>query len=159
MRDMAVYRNRYVDFVTDHFSDFDVVSVLDTDNAKGFSYRGIASSFSYDDWHVMASNGLLVPDDVPPDKPLFIDSWAYRAVGELHAGAPEQVNKLHLKRGDEPMLLWSCFGGLALYRMSAFNSGARYSGEDCEHVCFHQQLRNKGFNKIFLNPSQIVLYT
>jgi hypothetical protein len=43
--------------------------------------------------------------------------------------------------------------------MQALRSGVRYGGDDCEHVVLHRQLRDRGFDRQFLNPSQIVLYS
>ena len=53
--------------------------------------------------------------------------------------------------------VWSCFGGLGVYRMECFEA-AGYGGDDCEHVTFHRALRERGLDRLFLNPSQIVLY-
>ena len=35
---------------------------------------------------------------------------------------------------------------------------ATYSGWDSEHVPLHQAMRKNGFNRMFINPSQIALY-
>ena len=35
---------------------------------------------------------------------------------------------------------------------------ASYAGGDCEHVVLHRAMRESGFDRLFLNPSQIVLY-
>jgi hypothetical protein len=61
------------------------------------------------------------------------------------------------KRGDPLVAVYSCFGGLGVYRMEAV-LGARYSGEDCEHVTFHRSMREQGFGRMFLNPHQITLH-
>ncbi len=53
--------------------------------------------------------------------------------------------------------VWSCFGGLGVYRMECVKAAA-YGGDDCEHVVFHRRLRQLGFDRLYLNPSQIVLY-
>ena len=50
-----------------------------------------------------------------------------------------------------------CFGGLGIYRMEAFREG-RYSPSDCEHVTFHKSLIEAGHGRLFLNPSQILIY-
>jgi hypothetical protein len=35
---------------------------------------------------------------------------------------------------------------------------AQYCGGDCEHVGLHREMRARGFDRQYLNPSQIVLY-
>jgi hypothetical protein len=41
--------------------------------------------------------------------------------------------------------------------MAAFKQG-RYAGGDCEHVTMHRSLREAGHGKIYVNPSQVVIY-
>ena len=143
-----------------HFADFEVVAVVDVDNPRGFSIDGIASSFAIDNWHVVGSNGVLVPEyDVPGDRPVFFDSFALRYPGDALKQRPANANQKVYHRGEAALPMWSCFGGLALYAMPAFVSGVRYQGDSCEHVCFHYSLRAQGFDRLFLNPSQFVMYT
>ncbi len=159
-RDLAEYRNQYLDHVKTHYADYDYSIVIDADNRKGFSIDGIASSFATSNWHAYGSNGLLAPEyDVVGDKPMFFDSYAFRYPGDLLETVSGSVSDLVFDRGDPRVSVWSCFGGLALYKMSAFLSGAQYRGGVCEHVAFHYDMRENGFGNIFLNPSQIVLYS
>jgi hypothetical protein len=51
----------------------------------------------------------------------------------------------------------SCFGGLGIYRMQAYAAG-RYADDDLEHAAFHRSLLARGHRRLFLNPSQIVVY-
>jgi hypothetical protein len=133
--------------------------VLDTDMPKGFSYQGLANTFGHDDWDVVGSNGILVPPEgKPPPDPVFFDAWAFRAVGDATAQPFEIINRLQFHRGEALLPVWSCFGGLAVYRMPCALGNACYGGDDCEHVVFHQQLRQCGLARQFLNPSQIVFY-
>lgn len=54
----------------------------------------------------------------------------------------------------------SCFGGLAIYRYEALR-GCRYSFRysqpphmlECEHVLFHQCIREQNGAKLFANPN------
>jgi hypothetical protein len=61
-------------------------------------------------------------------------------------------------RGESLFPLTSCFGGLGVYRMKAFAAGEYDSGTDIEHVPFHRSMRQNGYGRVFLNPSQITLY-
>ena len=46
---------------------------------------------------------------------------------------------------------------MGIYRMEAFRQG-RYGATDCEHAVFHRTLIEAGCSRLFLNPSQIVIY-
>ena len=158
-REMAACRNRYLEHALERHAAFEVLIVLDLDLERGFSYAGLASSFGYDGWHAMGSNGIVAPlvaDWTTP--PMFFDAWAFRPPGRAQALPFEQANRMHLRRGEPPLAVWSCFGGLAVYAMAALQRGARYAGDDCEHVELHRRMRAQGFDRLFLNPSQIVLY-
>ncbi len=160
MVQMADCRNRYLAYVIDQFADFDYVVILDTDLPAGFSYDGLANSCGYDDWDVMGANGMLFHSYGGfTRKPVFFDAWAFRGEGDMEARDFDAVNRLVFRRGDQPVRVWSCFGGLAVYRMEGLRSGAHYGGDDCEHVVLHRQLRERGFDRQFINPSQIVLYS
>jgi hypothetical protein len=67
------------------------------------------------------------------------------------------VNYFVWRRGEPLQPVYSCFGGLGVYRMRAFLS-SRYAGSDCEHVALHRGMREAGFDRLFLNPSQLVFY-
>ena len=45
--------------------------------------------------------------------------------------------------------------------MDVLNSGVNYTPKNliykCEHKIFHDNMRNKGFSRIFINPNMIVL--
>lgn len=160
MAQMADCRNRYLSHVIAHFADFDYAVVLDTDLPDGFSYEGLVSTFGYQQWDVMGSNGLLFHAyGGSARRPIFFDAWAFRREGEVEAADFDVLNRLWYRRGEPPVPVWSCFGGLAVYRMEGLRAGVRYGGNDCEHVVLHRQLRERGFHRQFLNPSQIVLYS
>ncbi|MEM9819879.1 MAG: hypothetical protein AAF985_02360 [Bacteroidota bacterium] len=157
---MANYRNQYLDYVRAQQYAFDFLLVFDLDIPLGFSYDGIAHSFSYPDWDVMASNGILVPPfGNPIAQALFFDAFAFRQKGQLTKPDLTTINQLQFQRGEALVPVESAFGGLAIYREEGILAGARYGGQDCEHVVLHQWLQQNGFSKQFLNPSQIVLYS
>ena len=159
MKQMASCRNRYLDHIRSMDFKFDYLLVFDLDISLGFSYDGLAHTFSHVDWDVVGSNGILVPPfGNPIPNPIFYDAFAFRAksLGEL---TTEEINALYFERGEEMIPVESCFGGLAIYKQEAIMSEASYGGEDCEHVVFHRNLATLGFDRQFLNPSQIVLYS
>ena len=59
---------------------------------------------------------------------------------------------------DPPIPVESAFGGMALYRVSAIGT-CRHSapGDDCEHVAFHQCLRDHD-GRLFIHPGVVVVY-
>ncbi len=160
MAQMATYRNRYLEHIREQQYQFDYLIVFDLDIPLGFSYDGIAHSFGYENWDLVGSNGILVPpygDPIP--NPIFYDAFAFRPKGNIPPKSLQKINALQFQRGEELVPVDSVFGGLTIYRAAGILAGAQYSGEDCEHVMLHQWLRENGFDKQFLNPSQIVLYS
>lgn len=105
---------------------------------------------------------------------MYWDRWAFRhptlAPGNMF-GQTGRKNKLVSTRSFELWMNKTEFGTLipvdsafmivAIYKASAFASGAKYSGffdgeRDCEHVAFHASLRSRGYririlNRYFLN--------
>lgn len=160
MAHLAACRNRVLTHVLERYSDFDYAIVLDLDLPRGFSYDGLATTFGYEGWDWTGSNGISGPR-YPEEahESFFYDAWAFRWPGDEAARPFDEINRLHFRRGSPPVPVWSCFGGLAVYRMEALRSGARYAGGDCEHVALHDDLRRRGFSSGFLNPSQIALYS
>jgi hypothetical protein len=89
---------------------------------------------------------------------LHYDTWAFHPAKGTAARKLINHNELHLQRGDPLMPVESCFGGLGVYRMACMQA-CQYGGSDCEHVVFHQRLRQAGYRRLYLNPNQIVLYS
>jgi len=156
--DMAAYRNRCQQEVQDRWSDFDYVCLIDTDLAGGFSYDGIAHSFGSQPWDSVGSYGIIYQRQrMTLNRALHYDVWAYRPYGDYDALECRDGNLLSWQRGEGLVPVYSCFGGLGLYRMPAWLA-ARYAGGDCEHVALHREMRARGYDRQYLNPNQIVLY-
>lgn len=161
MLHMAACRNRCLELAGDTCSGADFVIVLDMDLPQGFSYQGLASTFGHADWDVVGSNSILFAPavDMPLGRREFFDAWAFRTDAYPDASTLREVNELRFERGEPLVPVRSCFGGLCVYRAPVFFCGERYGGGDCEHVVFNERLRGRGYDRQFLNPSQIVLYT
>jgi hypothetical protein len=155
---MAEYRNRCQRYAIDNFGDFDDVLVTDTDLAGGWSFDGLADTFGQDDWDFVGSYGLLRVQHPQHSELLQFDAWAFRALGHPDAHDNIEVNSMVFDRGEPLLPVLSCFGGMGVYRMEAWKS-AEYGGPDCEHNILHARMRDRGFGRIFLNPSQIALYS
>lgn len=155
---MATYRNKYLDFIRENMSNYSHVAVADMDLPDGWSYEGAANTFGHVGWDFVGSNGIMyIAAPKKPVRCVHFDAWAFRQLGHPEPHKPQEVNPLQFVRGQPMLPMHSCFGGLGFYNMKAFLS-SRYEGGDCEHVPFHTGMRNAGHGKIYMNPSQMVLY-
>lgn len=155
--DMADYRNRCQQHVRKRWCDFDYACVVDTDLQDGWSYDGLAHSFGSEPWDFVGAYGVIHRRRHFSLRALHYDVWAYRRYGDYTPLDGRIGNALSWRRGQPLVPVYSCFGGIGLYRMSAWLS-ACYSGDDCEHVTLHRAMRAAGYDRQFLNPSQIALY-
>jgi hypothetical protein len=154
---MAKYRNRYREYVAEKFADFDFTIVADLDLPGGWSENGIAHTFGHSEWDFVGSNGLIKKKYLVGEKLLQFDAWALRKDGSYEALTTREVNYLRWKLDLGLIPVYSCFGGLGIYRMPAMLSCAD-AGGDCEHVPLHREMRNQGMTKLFLNPFQVTDY-
>jgi hypothetical protein len=136
----------------------DLAIFLDPDPPGGWSYDGLAHTLGADGWDAVGSLGLVrgpvreggAEPWVPHDPAAFRPAALRPGAGA--AAAP-------WRRGGPMVPVASCFGGLGVYRMDSLRAG-RFDGDDGgEFVAFHDRLRHAGHARLFLNPSQIVLYS
>jgi len=157
---LAEYRNLCLDWVKDYCKDYDYTIVLDLDADLGFSVEGIYNSIGWmdnlDNVGGIASYSLLLR--MKAHEFVHYDSFAARMNDWLPLPLTgKDINNIwfrnwHPPVGSNPIHMYSCFGGLAIYKNEAFLSG-RYSGElGSEHVQFHKDLYENGY-KMYLNPS------
>jgi glycosyltransferase involved in cell wall biosynthesis len=170
---LAEYRNKLKYYIQENYSDYDFVIVTDSD-FQNFSLDGVYNSFGwlFNDQNIGAMCGnsfqykrLSVSDS---DMSLWnYDSWAYRGSWwnnlQTHKSAKISYDPMVwfglqvLPVGSYPFRINSGFGGMTIYR-TKFYLSADYSGEDCEHVMFHYNLKQKNPEfHLFLNPSQRML--
>lgn len=168
---LAECRNKYLKFINERF-DSDYVIVLDLDISGGFSYEGICNTIGHIDWDVVGSNGLLygfvdengnIVNSGDRTGRVFYDSYAFRRVNHPKPHPSAEINRLVYNRGEPFVKVSSCFGGLAIYRRDAVRD-VLYRSElpnegACEHVFFHTDMAKLGFNKVYINPSQITVYS
>ena len=155
---MARYRTRCQELVLDKGGQFDATLVLDLDVTGGFSLDGVANSFGHEGWDFIGSNGLVFRrQGLAVNALRQYDMWALRFDAGM-TSIPTALAGRHVYRRGEPLVpVTCCFGGLGIYQMEAFRQG-RYSPSDCEHVTFHKSLIEAGHGRLFLNPSQILIY-
>jgi hypothetical protein len=155
---MALYRNKCREIIAEQYADFDSVIVIDLDISGGWSYDGLANTFAQKDWDFVGSNGIIYKDyDGVLNRPLYYDAWAWRWHGSWNPVFARQINPRYWPRGEPMVRVNSCFGGLGVYRTQAMVM-SEYDGSDCEHIPFHKRMVEAGMNRLFMNPSQIVLY-
>ncbi len=166
---MARYRNQYLEFVRDNFQ-VDYLIAIDSDVFR-IELEGILNSFGFEeDWDCITSNGRKVTLN-HPIFPSFYDSYAFKEEGDRQ---PTTIKKMrhtqkkykNLKSGMDFIRILSGFNGLAIYRWEAIKNIQYRLKENndevvkfnCEHVTFHEDMARLGYDKIYLNPSQIVIY-
>jgi phage pi2 protein 07 len=155
---MAYYRNKLKQKI-ERGPKTDYTILLDADILGGFSYEGLANSFSYP-WDICAANSIIYHKDSYNNLVrLYYDSWAFREIGAKKEHRDEDINILLFNRSEAPVSLDSAFGGLCIYNNKYYQDPKyRYSGEDCEHISLHSHMKKDGA-RLVMNPSQIALYS
>lgn len=155
---MAIYRGRCQERVLERSSHFDAVIVLDFDVQGGFSIDGIASSFGQPGWDFVGANGLICRrHGLRMNVLRQYDTWALRFDEHLTPLSTAAAAGMVWERGGPLVPVTSCFGGLGIYTMEAYRAGS-YAGAELEHANFHRSLIALGHDRLFLNPSQLVIY-
>lgn len=155
---MAFYRGRCRERVLERCAGFDAVIIVDFDVQGGFSIDGIASSFGWPGWDFVGSNGLICRrDGLRMNALRQYDTWALRFDQALTPLSTATAGGIVYDRGGPLVPVTSCFGGLGIYAMDAYRAGS-YAGGDLEHANFHRSLIASGHERLFLNPSQLVIY-
>lgn len=167
---LAQYRNVLKQYIADNYKDYDFVVVTDLDFID-FSPNGCYNTFGWFALHpeisAIAGNSYEFKTvTLPNEKTLWnYDSWAFR-----HNWWNELPNYRSITYysmmwfgffimpvGGPLLSVNSAFGGMTAYKTSQFLN-ATYEGYDCEHVCFHYNLKKNITDfQLFLNPSQIML--
>lgn len=158
---LARYRNACLEWVKNNCGSYDYTIVLDLDADLGFSIEGIYNSIYWlsniSNAGGMASYSLYLKMHEYEVKFAHYDSFAVR----LNNWDSTQNNiddnntwfcNLHPPVGSDPILMYSCFGGLCVYKNDAFLNGTYDGSLGSEHVFFHKTLKNCGYD-LYLNPS------
>lgn len=152
-QDMADYRNRCLSYVKREYSHFDYLILVDTDLRGGWSLNGIANSFGFDNWDFVGSVGMRRTSETYW---YHYDAWAFRSYGEWGITDFQAFFQWLPRLGEALIPVYSCFGGLGIYQMSAV-ADCSYQAGDCEHVSLHQAMHSNGRGRLFMNPSQITV--
>ncbi|MEM5787804.1 MAG: hypothetical protein AAGU11_10845 [Syntrophobacteraceae bacterium] len=154
---LAWFRNRYLDEMRNsaEYESFNYVIVLDMDLKGGWSYDGVASSFSRLDWDAAASNSIGYHNL----RRTYYDTYALKPESILTRGLSGKIlgNGSQIQRNGSFIEVRSAFGGLCVYRKDKLLS-RKYSGIlEGRPVSEHVPLNSDGSMKFILNPSQITL--
>lgn len=173
---LANCRNIYLDYIQN--LNYDYVCVLDLDLKGGWSYDGFFHAI-----HTIENNqkcaavtayGILsdstdskILEDSSKEERVMYDSFAFRPTSiniPIHILNTPMFNKIYLDRADDPRIVRSNFGGMAIYKKEVIKN-YRYDsvewGEgqvDPDHVVLHDKMNKDGYI-ILLDPSMIVSYS
>jgi len=152
-------RNKYLQMVEASGLDAPYLATMDFDFVTEPDYDGILSSFEWDDWDAVFANGI-------DPTGAFWDWFAFRDAN--FPNGPENIGrawwsvKRHVSfNGNEWYPVLSAFGGFGIYRMEAIRSCQYHVPviESCEHTWFHDCMRAKGFDRLYINPRMIWRYS
>lgn len=166
---MAEYRNNYLKKLEGIDFNPDFVMIVDLDVSK-ISLKGILHSFGIVElWDVICANGYSLS---PKFKRRYHDTYALVELGKENIPQTEESIKDNaikwnfLKKGQPLIPVYSAHGGLSIYRYDAIKN-LRYraiKNEDfivemrCEHFSFCNDIREKGFDRIYINPELKLKY-
>jgi glycosyltransferase involved in cell wall biosynthesis len=168
---MASYRNYYLDYIEKENLSGDYVIIVDLDVRK-IKPEGIINSFSLNcEWDALTANGVSrAPSSFYRRR--YFDTYALIECGREFLPQTEQsIRRVQYRwafmRPGMPLFhVASAFGGLAIYKRAAIKN-CRYGvlmNEDekvesrAEHFYFHQQMKEHGYDKIFINPAIQIRY-
>ena len=168
---MAHYRNQYLNYIRENDLSADYVIVVDLD-LKRIDLEGILHSLSIaDTWDMVAANGVIYSPSAF-FRCRYNDTYALVENGEEKMPQTEQSIRekqykwARLKKNMPLMPVYSAFGGLTIYKYDALKD-CKYSvlknedprvGVRCEHFALCKQMREKGYDGIFINPAMKVVY-
>jgi hypothetical protein len=154
---LAYCRNQYLHYLKHSLKcdDYQYVIVVDMDLKGGWSYDGIASSFSDTQWDVMISNSL----GYHSLRKTYYDMYTLspRAILQENLVTTLLGSAWYLRRGMPLIPVESGFGGLSIYTKETILAG-EYAGRlQGEKICEHQALTLHRELRCYLNPSQITV--
>lgn len=166
---MASYRNRYLDFIDEHNWTADYLIVVDLDVYRIYPETVPSSFFDCPEWDAVTAFGYSTSPKLRRryhDTYIF-QEWEKRGEVQTESYMIQSAEKYgSLKPGDPWVRVAAAFGGLAIYRFEAIK-GLRYKvipNNDPqvtvygEHYSIYYQMRERGFDRFYLNPSMYLKY-
>ena len=166
---MAYLRNQYMDYIASKEWTADYLMVVDMDVAR-LDVDGILTSFNVSqEWDALTAFGYSTS---PKLCRRFHDTYALTEYGDEQNPQTESKIKTNadkygtLHKGMPLVRVFSAFGGLAIYRYEAVR-GLRYDvykNDDsrvevrCEHYSIYKQMKDRGYDKVYINPNMSFKY-
>jgi len=166
---MTDYRNMYLEYIEENKLQADYIIIVDMD-VRNIDIKGVLSSFGTEQqWDVIAANSHSLS---PKFKRRQHDAYALIEDGKEFIPQTEtminenRVSWAFLQKNMPFIRVASAYGGLAIYRFQAIknlrykilNNLAGGIEVRCEHFSLYQQMKEKGYNKIYINPNMDILY-
>lgn len=170
-------RNKYIEYANKNFSHYDYLCVIDLDLRGGWSYDGIKHGIftinNENNIGCVSSYGVLSDyhnnytlETVHQSQYLMYDSFAFRPWGlvGIHMLNTAKFNKLQFFRSEDPINVYSNFGGLAIYNMNIIKDKTYEARQhkdgfvDPDHVLINEKIIKDRY-KIILDPSMIASYS
>lgn len=144
---MALLRNLYLQYVMSELPHVDYMVVIDMD-ISDFSIPGLVSSFGYDGWNCMSSNGIQYLKD---GSPIYYDNFSFVDID--YKAYNEDIEVFEKNKLVKSI---SGFGGIEIFKTNKIRW--RYSGMffNEEFVCEHSGL-NLCTGEHYINTNQLVL--
>ena len=157
MKKMAFFRNQYLNYVKNNCSDFDYMLVVDMDMEGSYSNQGLFNCLSYD-FDMMCINGKIPIPSTLGMAVLTYDALAFEKDNlKIKNNIGDsiykyiQMNKLVYDKNN-PIKIVSGFNGMAIYNIKSILNSQYDSKDNCEHIDFHKNMIENGYDKIFINP-------
>jgi glycosyltransferase involved in cell wall biosynthesis len=165
--DMVFYRNKTLDYIKQKYSDYDYQMIVDLDMEGYYSLDGLIQSMSYDKWDAIFVNGLkpcllflgLVPQ--------MYDSLAFVSTNEDIMERYQTISdyfqvsvslfEMQTMKENKLYKVKSAFNGVGLYKMSSIKDCHYPNDWSCEHIGFHHQMIENGFDRLYVNPNWIAI--
>lgn len=171
---MAYYRNKYINWIRESHTPFDLILIIDID-IQAFSIKGIIDSINEapNDWGALFANGFTdTKVGSITMNTLYHDMFAY--LEELPDSKPFLTTKklfdykkvMSSKLKESSFLpVVSAFGGIGIYKSEALEeinyraeaNEDKYIEAVCEHVGFNMDVIRKGY-KNYISRQMTVYY-
>lgn len=165
---MACLRNNYMQYIDDNNWTSDYLIVVDLDVSQLYLSSILTSFKSNLDWDAVCAFGYSIS---PKLKYRYHDTYALTLYGtELEPQTEAQIKQnadlLVKLRNHNWIRVASAFGGLSIYRYDAIK-GLRYQvieNQDskvevkCEHYSIYKQMKERGFDRFYINPEMTLKY-
>lgn len=165
---MAALRNQYMDLLWERGWEADYLMVVDLDVTR-IDLKGVISSFDETiAWDAVTAYGYSFG---PTMRLRYHDTYALSMYGDETPQTEQKIADMSYQlasvgNGKRWFRVASAFGGLAIYKMDAVK-GLRYEVYEnadkqvevkCEHYSIYKQMRERGYDKVYINPQMRIKY-